>query len=98
MSESVKTLMDRHQLTVDDVDLLLPHQANLRINETVRDKLGFPPDKVINVITNYGNTTAATIPLCMYHAVKDGKLKPGSLAITTAFGAGFAWGANLIRW
>jgi len=98
MTESVKTLLDRHRLSVDQIDLLLPHQANLRINESVRDKLGFPSEKVMNIITHYGNTTAATIPLCMYHAVTSGKLKPGQLIITTAFGAGFAWGANLIRW
>jgi len=98
MCESVTTLMTRHGITPSDIDLLIPHQANLRINQTVREKLGLPEDKVVNIIANYGNTTAATIPLCMYHAVKDGRLKPGSLVMTTAFGAGFSWGANLIRW
>lgn len=98
MCESVSTLMSKHGLSSSDVDLLIPHQANLRINETVREKLGFPEEKVVNIIADYGNTTAATIPLCMYHAVQDGRLKPGKLVITTAFGAGFSWGANLIRW
>jgi 3-oxoacyl-[acyl-carrier-protein] synthase-3 len=98
MCESVSTLMSRHGLSESDVDLLIPHQANLRINESVREKLGFPEEKVVNIIADYGNTTAATIPLCMYHAVRDGRLKPGQLVITTAFGAGFSWGANLIRW
>lgn len=98
MTELVLTLMNRHHLTVDDIDLLVPHQANLRINEAVREKLGFPESKVINIIANHGNTTAATIPLGLYHACKQGRLKSGNLIITTAFGAGFAWGANLIRW
>lgn len=98
MCESVTTLMTRHGISAADIDLLIPHQANLRINETVREKLGFPEHKVVNIITNYGNTTAATIPLCMHHAVMDGRLKPGSLVMTTAFGAGFSWGANLMRW
>ncbi|MEZ4743451.1 MAG: beta-ketoacyl-ACP synthase III [Bdellovibrionota bacterium] len=98
MSEASATLLERNSLNASDLDLLIPHQANLRISEALRKKLGLPEEKVINNIQKYGNTTAATLPLCMDEAIKDGRLKPGSLVMTVAFGAGFTWGANLIRW
>lgn len=98
MTDTVNTLLAKHGLSVDDIDLLVPHQANLRINEMIREKLGMPPEKVVNIIEHYGNTTAATIPLCFGAAVEDGRLTEGKLVMTVSFGAGFAWGANLIRW
>lgn len=94
----IDEILERNQLTLDDIDLVVPHQANLRINEMIREKLKLPPEKIVNIISDYGNTTAATLPLCMYEAVADGRLVKGKLAVTVAFGAGFAWGANLIRW
>ena len=98
MMNAVNTILERNGLTIDDIDLLVPHQANARINEMLRAKLNLPEEKVVNIIADYGNTTAATLPLCMYEAEKDGRLKKGKLVVTVAFGAGFAWGANLIRW
>ena len=98
MTQSVLTLLERHNLTVADIDLIVPHQANLRINEAIRERLGCPPEKVVNIIHQYGNTTAATIPMAMNESVAQGKLKKGNLIVSVAFGAGFAWGANLIRW
>jgi 3-oxoacyl-[acyl-carrier-protein] synthase-3 len=96
--ETASTLLKRNGLSPADIDLVVPHQANLRINEMVRTQLGLPVEKVFNNIQRYGNTTAATIPICMSEAVAQGVLKEGALVMTLAFGAGFTWGGNLIRW
>ena len=96
--ETAGTLLQRNKISPEQIDLIIPHQANLRINEMVRTQLGLPPEKVFNNIQRYGNTTAATIPICMSEAVAEGRLKQGDLALTLAFGAGFTWGGNLIRW
>jgi len=82
----------------EEVDLLLPHQANLRINQMVASQLGIPEEKVVNTITWTGNTTAATIPICMHEALKQGKLEEDNLVLLTAFGAGFTWAASLLHW
>jgi 3-oxoacyl-[acyl-carrier-protein] synthase-3 len=84
--------------TVADIDLFIPHQANLRISQVVAMGLELPEDKVFNNIDRYGNTTAASIPLALYQAEKAGRVRPGSLLCLAAFGAGFTWGAALIRW
>lgn len=81
-----------------DIDLLVPHQANLRIAEVVRQTLGLPPEKVHNNIQKYGNTTAASIPIALNEAWEMGKVKEGDLICLAAFGSGFTWGAALIRW
>jgi 3-oxoacyl-[acyl-carrier-protein] synthase-3 len=96
--ETANTLLQRNKITPEQVDLIIPHQANMRINEMVRSQLGLSPEKVFNNIQKYGNTTAATIPICMSEAVAEGRLKQGDLVLTLAFGAGFTWGGNLIRW
>lgn len=83
---------------LEDIDLLVPHQANLRINEAVAKGLGFPEEKVFNTIQRFGNTTAATIPIGLSEAIAQGKLKPGMLVGLVAFGSGFTWGSALIRW
>jgi 3-oxoacyl-[acyl-carrier-protein] synthase-3 len=84
--------------TVAEVDLLLPHQANMRINQMVASQLGIPEEKVVNTISWTGNTTAATIPICMHEALKQEKLKENDLVLLTAFGAGFTWAATLLHW
>lgn len=96
--ETAQVLLQRNKLAAEAIDLVIPHQANLRINEVVREHLGLPPERVFNNIQRYGNTTAATIPICMSEAVEQGALKPGALVMTLAFGAGFTWGGNIIRW
>jgi 3-oxoacyl-[acyl-carrier-protein] synthase-3 len=96
--ETAQALLMRNKVTPDQIDLVVPHQANLRINEMVRQELKLPPEKVFNNIQRYGNTTAATIPICLSEAVAEGRLKEGNLVLTLAFGAGFTWGGNLIRW
>lgn len=97
MCEVAETLIQKHNLKSSDIACLIPHQANLRISELVRTKINLPPEKVFNNIQNYGNTTSATIPICIREAMESGKLKKGDLIITVAFGAGFTWGGNLIR-
>ena len=88
--------MERNGLTVDDVAYLIPHQANLRIIEAVSERANFPEEKVLVNIQNYGNTSAASIPLCLDE--NKGKLHKGDKLILTAFGAGFTWGAMYIVW
>jgi 3-oxoacyl-[acyl-carrier-protein] synthase-3 len=96
--ETAQVLLKRNNIRPDQIDLVVPHQANMRINEMVREQLGLPAERVFNNIERYGNTTAATIPICMSEAVQQGKLSQGALVLTLAFGAGFTWGGNLIRW
>lgn len=97
MVEACEAILARNNIKASDLDLLLPHQANLRINQMVAEKLGLKEHQVFNNIQNYGNTTAATIPLLMHDAKRLGLLKEGHLVLTVAFGSGFTWGANLIR-
>ena len=85
-------------IEINQIDLLVPHQANLRINDAVAQQLGFPKEKVFNTIERFGNTTAATLPIGLSEAEKAGVLKPGMLVALVAFGSGFTWGSALIRW
>lgn len=96
MYESSKDVMARNNLTVDSINWFVPHQANLRIIEAVGSRLGIDPSKVLVNIQHYGNTSAATIPLCIDEY--KNKLKKGDKLILTAFGAGFTWGAMYIVW
>lgn len=96
MPKTIQTICERNQVAISDIDVLIPHQANLRINEMVAKTLGLE-DKAFNNIQKYGNTTAATIPLCIYEALEEGFLKKGHLLALTAFGSGFTWGSALIR-
>ncbi len=96
MLTSTQDVMQRNNLTVEDVDYLIPHQANLRIIEAVSGRAGFPAEKVLVNIEHYGNTSAASIPLCLDEY--KGKLRKGDKLILTAFGAGFTWGAMYVVW
>jgi 3-oxoacyl-[acyl-carrier-protein] synthase-3 len=98
MADICVEILERNGLTGEDVDCLIPHQANLRIIKAAADRLKLPPEKVIVNIEEYGNTTAATIPLAMETARQQGKLKKGSLVLLVAVGAGFTSGATLLRW
>ena len=97
MLEVARTVLGRNGFTIDDVSLVLMHQANLRINEYVQRALGLPDGKVLHNIQRYGNTTAATIPLLWDEAARTGRLRPGDLVLMVAFGAGMTWGACLAR-
>jgi 3-oxoacyl-[acyl-carrier-protein] synthase-3 len=85
-------------LNPSDIDLLIPHQANLRISQFVQKTLGLSDDKVVNNIQKYGNTTAASIPIALCEAWEAGRIKEGDLVCLAAFGSGFTWGSALIRW
>lgn len=98
MPEVIGEALQAHGLTADQIDMLIPHQANLRISEMVQKRLGLPPERVFNNIMTYGNTTAASIPLALHQCVQEGKLQRGDLLCLAAFGAGFTWGAALVRW
>lgn len=98
MAETLGEACKAAGVTLNDVDLFLFHQANLRINDKVGEVLGIPAEKVFNTIQNYGNTTAATIPLGMRDAVKAGKLKRGMLVASAAFGSGFTWASGIWRY
>jgi 3-oxoacyl-[acyl-carrier-protein] synthase-3 len=98
MPEVVRSVLGKTGLTTADIKVLVPHQANLRIAETVQKSLGLRDDQVFNNIQKYGNTTAASIPLALAEAVQARGVKPGDLVALAAFGAGFTWGAALARW
>jgi 3-oxoacyl-[acyl-carrier-protein] synthase-3 len=98
MPAAVKEAVEEAGLNLDDIDYVIPHQANLRITQAVQKSLGLPDEKVISNIHKYGNTTAASIPIALHEAVEDGRIRRGSLVCLTAFGSGFTWGAALIRW
>jgi 3-oxoacyl-[acyl-carrier-protein] synthase-3 len=98
MPESVRTLLGTLGLAPDDIALLIPHQANLRISEAVQKSLGLRDDQVYNNIQRYGNTTAATIPIALDECVRAGRLTRGDLVVFTAFGSGFMWGSTAVRW
>ena len=96
MSSSCLEVMQRNNLRSEDIDWIVPHQANLRIINALSDSLNFPIEKVKINIEKYGNTTAATIPLCLWDFKDDFKI--GDKIVLTAFGAGFTWGATLLEW
>ncbi len=97
MAEVAREILERNGLKLDDVSLVLMHQANKRINERVQKMLGIPEEKVIHNIHKYGNTTAATIPLLWDESVRGGRIHTGDLILMVAFGAGMNWGALLLR-
>jgi len=96
--EVIKEALETTNTSPEDLDLFIPHQANLRISQFVQKRLGLPDEKVFNNIQKYGNTTAASIPIAMCEAWEEGILKDGTLLCIAAFGSGFTWGSGLIRW
>ena len=98
MAEVSREALDFNKLSVEDIDLVLPHQANRRILDAVSEKLGIPSEKVFMNIEKYGNTSSASIPIAMHEARVAGLTTPGCLALLVVVGAGLTWGAALIRW
>ena len=96
MSETIKDVLNRNNLTIEDVDWVVPHQANKRIISSVSAQLDCPEEKVLVNIENYGNTTAGTIPLVLRDF--ESKFKKGDRIVLTAFGGGFTWGSILLEW
>jgi 3-oxoacyl-[acyl-carrier-protein] synthase-3 len=95
---SAQELLDECGVTVEDIDVYVPHQANVRIIEHARQKLGIPPERTVVNVDRYGNTSSGSIPLALAEAVKDGRLKEGELVLMTGMGAGLTWGSALIEW
>ncbi|KAE8720603.1 synthase III [Hibiscus syriacus] len=96
--QSIESALEKADLKASDVDWLLLHQANQRIIDAVATRLEFPPEKVISNLANYGNTSAASIPLALDEAVRNGKVKTGHTIAASGFGAGLTWGSAVIRW
>ncbi|HEY6948690.1 MAG TPA: 3-oxoacyl-[acyl-carrier-protein] synthase III C-terminal domain-containing protein, partial [Gemmatimonadales bacterium] len=96
--ESVRAVLGKIGARPDELALLLPHQANLRISEMVQRSLALRDDQVYNNIQRYGNTTAATIPIALDECVRAGRLSAGDLIVMTAFGSGFMWASVAARW
>ena len=96
--EVIHEALAKNNLKTSDIDLLIPHQANLRISQFVQKTLGLREDQVFNNIQKYGNTTAASVPIALCEAWEEGKIKDGDIVCLAAFGAGFTWGSALIRW
>lgn len=97
-AEVIEEGLEANGLKVSDIDLLIPHQANLRISQFIQHKLKLSDDQVFNNIQKFGNTTAASIPIALTEAWEKGRIKEGDLVVLAAFGSGFTWGSAIIRW
>lgn len=98
MAEACDEALKRAGVTAEEIDVMVPHQANVRIIEATAKHAGMPMDKVIVNLDRYGNTSSASIPLALVEAEAAGRIKPGSLLLLVAFGAGFTWGSSVVRW
>jgi 3-oxoacyl-[acyl-carrier-protein] synthase-3 len=98
MEEATKEALDANKLQMDDVDLFIPHQANMRILNAVSQRLGLPREKLMINLDRFGNTSAASIPLALDQAVQEGRIQKGSVVLLAAFGAGLTWASAVVRW
>jgi 3-oxoacyl-[acyl-carrier-protein] synthase-3 len=98
MPEAIMEALEANNYKPEDIDILVPHQANIRITQAVQQRLGLPDEKVVSNIQNYGNTTAASIPIALCEAWEAGRIKEGDLVCLCSFGSGFTWASALIRW
>jgi len=96
--ESAGRVLDAIGMTVADVDVFVPHQANLRIIEHAARRLGIPPEKVVSNVDRYGNTSAASIPICLEEAHRLGRIRPGDIVLMVGFGGGLSWGSCVMEW
>jgi 3-oxoacyl-[acyl-carrier-protein] synthase-3 len=96
--DSAKASMEQAKVTVDDIALFVPHQANIRIMEAAADRIGLPRERVASVIAETGNTSSASIPLALVDAAEQGWLKDGDLVLLAGFGAGMTWASAVWRW
>ena len=98
LSNVVEEALDANDMTSDDIDWLVPHQANRRIIDGIGNKLGLDPEKIVLTIDRHANTSAASIPLALSEAVADGRIQPGDIVLMEAIGGGLTWGSALVRW
>ena len=95
---SINEGLEANNLQISDIDMLIPHQANLRISQFIQKKFELADHQVFNNIQHYGNTTAASIPIALTEAWEQGKIKEGAIVVLAAFGSGFSWGSVIIKW
>ena len=98
MEDAVLKLLERNGITINDIDLMIPHQANVRILNKLMERLNVPEEKVYINVNKYGNTSAASIPIALDEANRQGLLKRGDLLLFCSFGGGFTWGSLLMHW
>jgi 3-oxoacyl-[acyl-carrier-protein] synthase-3 len=98
MGDASVEALEKCGLTPDDVDIFIPHQANIRIIDSAARRLNLPPEKVFTNVHKYGNTSAASIPVALSEAVAEGKLKKDDIVVLVGFGAGLTWAASVIKW
>ena len=98
MAEVSRLMLDRNRIQTSDLNLFVPHQANLRIMDAAAKRLELPPERMASNIGDYANTTSATLPTALHQSLEAGKVKKGDLVVFAAFGAGFTWGGTLLRW
>jgi 3-oxoacyl-[acyl-carrier-protein] synthase-3 len=98
MADAAEEALAEAGVSLDEIDLLVPHQANVRIIDAVAKRLRFPMEKVVVNIQRYGNTSAASIPIALAEAAESGRLKKGDRILLVAFGGGFTWGASVMEW
>ena len=98
MAATIQESLEATGLTVDDIDWLVPHQANKRILEGTAKRIGLPPERVVMTVGEHGNTSAASVPLALDTGVRDGRIKKGDVVLLEAMGGGFTWGSVLLRW
>jgi 3-oxoacyl-[acyl-carrier-protein] synthase-3 len=98
LEEVARETLAANHLNIEDLDLYVPHQANVRILTAVMERLGLSPEKVMMNLDRYGNTSAASIPIALDEAIRTGRIKDGSLVMLGAFGAGLTWASAMIRW
>ncbi|MBV9332162.1 MAG: ketoacyl-ACP synthase III [Alphaproteobacteria bacterium] len=98
ISAAVEASLHAADLTIDDIDWFVPHQANQRILDGTARRLGIKPERVVSTVASHGNTSAASVPLALVTAVRDGRIKEGQLVLMEAMGGGFTWGSALVRW
>ncbi|GAC1620964.1 MAG: ketoacyl-ACP synthase III [Nevskia sp.] len=98
LAECAQEALDKNQVQASDIDWYVPHQANIRIINTLADKVGVPRERVVVTVAKQGNTSAASVPLALDAAVRDGRIKPGNLVLLQGVGGGMTWGSVLLRW
>jgi 3-oxoacyl-[acyl-carrier-protein] synthase-3 len=98
MSNSSLAAMKDAGVGIDDIDLLIPHQANMRIMEAARERIGIPVERLHSIVEIYGNMSAATVPVALHEAREAGRVQDGTLILLTAFGTGLTWGSAVLRW
>jgi 3-oxoacyl-[acyl-carrier-protein] synthase-3 len=98
MCDSATRAVDEAGLSLSDISLVIPHQANVRIIDAVTKRLELPASRVVVNLDRYGNTSAASVPIALYEAVQQGRVKDGDYLLLTAFGGGLTWGSSVIRW